>query len=571
MKGFFKNKFVLSLTAIIVLAILLRFPYISVYPPSMVQDEVGLGYSAISIAETGKDEWGISYPLVFKSFGDYKPPAFFYVTALLYKIIGWNFALPRITSAIAGIFVVLCGTLWVRKILKSDELGLITGIILAISPWTVHMSRMALESNLGLAFFTTGLLFMADAKKSYLKILLSALFFSLSTNSYHGFRFTVILFLSLLVFSLFFLHLKNIKKFITESKHYFFILILSTLISLPGFLAGGATNRLNQTLTITSGKTAQLYEHKENNCHLSLAKLHPSLTKICRIKYNKFSKPIIIVTSSVINHISPAFLFFSGDTDVGRNPTENGEFFVILFPFWMIGALILLKEYQENLVVLVGYLTSLVPSALSGAPHSIRMSVLIPFAAMVIVIGYKYLKEYFKRIKHFSIVFFSLLFISLGSFSINYLVDTYASHEISGTYLSYAKKAAQLAYEYVQRGYIVYSDHDLYPEPHIYYAYWNRIDPKITQESLGGLYTETAGFERPTQFGEKMHFEEGNIRSLVCNKKYNQPTVFITNDPITLPAQHLIQDNTGSYNIIHVYDLEVIRADKLYWLNYCSS
>jgi len=537
----------------------------------MVQDEVGLGYSAISIAETGMDEWGNKFPLVFKSFGDYKPPAFFYVTAILYKLIGWNFALPRITSAIAGIFVVLCGALWIRKLLNSDELGLFAGLILAISPWTVHMSRMALESNLGLTFFMAGLLFMTYSKKSYLKLVLSALFFSLSTYSYHGFRFTVLLFLGLIIISQLLINLKNIEKFIADSKNYFLILFFSTLMSLPGFLAVGATNRLGQTLTISSSKTAQIYEHKENNCHLTLAQIHPSLVKICRFKFNKFSKPFVIASDSIVQHLSPAFLFFSGDDDVGRNPTESGEFYVILFPLWMIGALFLFNEFKNNVVILAGYFSALIPSALSGTPHAIRMSVLIPFVLVAITLGYKYLRVFFKEIKYFFPILIILLFISLGWFSLNYVVDTYASHEISGTYLSYAKKSAQLSYEYIQKGYLVYADHDLYPEPHIYYAYWNRIDPKTTQASLGGFYTESTGFERPTQFGENLIFEAGNIKSLACNKEYITPTVFFTNDPIVLPAQHIIKDNTGSYDLIHVYELDAIRSDKKALLSFCNS
>jgi len=220
-----KNKFLPLFLVILGLAVLLRFPFLSTFPPSMVQDEVGLGYSAISIAETGRDEWGNSYPIVFKSFGDYKPPAFFYATALLYKLIGWQAVLPRITSAIAGVFIVLMGILWIKKMFKSDELGLVAGLILAVNPWTVHLSRMALESNLGLTFFMAGLNFMSSTKKSYLNMIAAALFFSLSTYSYHGFRFTVILFLSgllLTTIGLNFCKYKNLKKtnIISKNKKY---------------------------------------------------------------------------------------------------------------------------------------------------------------------------------------------------------------------------------------------------------------------------------------------------------------------------------------------------------------
>ena len=64
-----KNKFTLIL--ILVIAVLLRFWQINTLP-SLNPDEAALGYNAYSLLKTGKDEHGISWPLHFKSFSDYK-------------------------------------------------------------------------------------------------------------------------------------------------------------------------------------------------------------------------------------------------------------------------------------------------------------------------------------------------------------------------------------------------------------------------------------------------------------------------------------------------------------------
>ena len=537
----------------------------------MVQDEVALGYTAISIAETGMDEWGNSYPLVFKSFGDYKPPAFFYTTALLYKIIGWNFALPRFTSAIAGLLVVLFGSLWLTKTsLNLTLLGLFAGLLLAISPWTVHMSRMALESNLGLAFFTGGLLFLSYAKESKYKLLLSALLFSLSTYSYHGYRFTVLLFFVGLIVATAVLNIKTIKKSLPVLKIYGAVLLLSTLLSLPGFLSGGATNRLDQTLLITSDKATQLYEHKQNNCHVTYTKLHPRLSKVCRVAYNSLTKPIIITVESYIAHLSPSFLFFDGDDAAGRNPTTTGQLYLLTFPLWLVGVLVLIKEYKKYIPIIVGYFVALIPSAVAGTPHSIRLSVLIPFVVAVLTIGFKFTKKYLQKVKYFTEIVSVLLFLSLISFTFNYAIDSFATHEYEQAYLSFAKDSARLSHEYIQNGFTVYSDYDLYPEPHVYYAYWNKIHPTVTQESLQKLISETEGFERPSRFGDSLFFEDGKLKTLTCDKTYSQPTVFFTNDPIELPAQHLIRENTNSYTFIYVYEMEKLRADPKKLLSFCN-
>ncbi len=555
MKFFNNHRFAILLTLILGLATLLRFSFLSVFPPAMLQDEVGVGYAAISIAETGKDEWGTSFPLIFKSFGDYKAPGFIYATALLYKIIGWQEILPRITSAIAGVFIVLLGTLWIRKLFKSDELGLVAGLLLATNPWTIHLSRMALESNLGLAFFMAGLLFMSYASKSYFKLGASAVFFSLSTYTFHSFRYAVILFLFATIFGTLLIHYKELKKKSTFLKSTLLILLFSTILSLPGFFAKGATGRLNQTLIITSSDHIKLYEHYENNCHGTFIEINPKLTILCKLKYNKFTRQILIGTESLVKHFSPDFLFLSGDKEVLRNPTQGGQFFLFLLPFWMIGSLLLLKDFKKYYVLILGYFLALVPSAVSGNPHATRLSILIPFVLITFILGYQFFKEYFKKYKYFTHIFTVTLFIFLGFFIVKYSVDTFATHEITATYLSYAKKVAVLEGEYVKKGYTVYADHDLYPEPHMYYAYFNKIDPRTTQESFAKVYEESAGFSRPKQFGENVFFDTGDISALDCEENKVHPTVFITNDAISnLEPTTTIKDNTRLYSFVYVYE-----------------
>ena len=68
------------LIGILVLAAALRLVNLSSVPPHLTQDEASLGYNAYSILKTGKDEYGQLLPVVFKSFGDYKPGLYIYLT-----------------------------------------------------------------------------------------------------------------------------------------------------------------------------------------------------------------------------------------------------------------------------------------------------------------------------------------------------------------------------------------------------------------------------------------------------------------------------------------------------------
>ena len=100
-----KNKFTLIL--ILVIAVLLRFWQINTLP-SLNPDEAALGYNAYSLLKTGKDEHGISWPLHFKSFSDYKPGGYVYLALPFIKIFGLTplaVRLPNLILSVLTIFV----------------------------------------------------------------------------------------------------------------------------------------------------------------------------------------------------------------------------------------------------------------------------------------------------------------------------------------------------------------------------------------------------------------------------------------------------------------------------------
>ena len=84
----------LILLTIIIFAFLIRaLPFWQ--PPSLNWDEVSLGYDAYSLLKTGRDQWGIPLPVIFRAFGDYKLPVYEYLA------VPFVFS-PRLVSVIAG-------------------------------------------------------------------------------------------------------------------------------------------------------------------------------------------------------------------------------------------------------------------------------------------------------------------------------------------------------------------------------------------------------------------------------------------------------------------------------------
>jgi len=85
----------------------LRLWQLSAVPNGLTWDEAAIGYNAFSILKTGKDEHGAFLPIIFKSFGDYKPGLYIYLTVPAVAIFGLNEFAVRFPSAIAGILAIL--------------------------------------------------------------------------------------------------------------------------------------------------------------------------------------------------------------------------------------------------------------------------------------------------------------------------------------------------------------------------------------------------------------------------------------------------------------------------------
>jgi len=127
-------------------------------PRGFFRDEAALGYNAFSIWTSGKDEFGATLPLVFRSFEVFFLPLYVYITAPLVGFFGLSEFSSRLLSSLSGIaslfFVYLIGKkIWDKKT------GIFALLVLAVSPWHIFYSRGAFEGNLALTLFTSGFYF----------------------------------------------------------------------------------------------------------------------------------------------------------------------------------------------------------------------------------------------------------------------------------------------------------------------------------------------------------------------------------------------------------------------------
>src|SRR3989344_7737190 len=156
---FKKNIYLIILTFVFLLAFFLRFYNLGSNPPSLTWDEASLGYNAYSILKTGADEYGNKLPLSIRSFDDYKPPLYVYLTIPFVALFGLSEFSVRLPSAIIGALSVIVIYFLVKEFLqrwdkKHQELiALVSALFLAISPWQLQFSRGAFEGNIGIFFY----------------------------------------------------------------------------------------------------------------------------------------------------------------------------------------------------------------------------------------------------------------------------------------------------------------------------------------------------------------------------------------------------------------------------------
>ena len=223
-----KKYFWLWLIVIILIGGVLRMIGLDKNPPHIGNDEISIAFDSYSLRTTGKDGYGIKWPLSFRSHRDYKAPLYAYLNMPFNFIFGNNEYGIRFLSALVGTLGILMVAL-MGRFFKKEELGLIAAVLLALNPKAVFVSIMAYESNLGMILTSLGvyLLFLFREKPKKWYLILSGLFFGFSIWAYHTQKGLV----PLLLVALPWLCRKEIKL-----RKWFLLWLTAFLVILPIFL-----------------------------------------------------------------------------------------------------------------------------------------------------------------------------------------------------------------------------------------------------------------------------------------------------------------------------------------------
>jgi len=490
MKGFIKRYSLgIILFCIVVLAGAIRFYQIDTMPVSLYWDEAAIGYNAYSIAQTGKDEYGIPHPFLFKSFNDYKASGYIYLTVIPVSVFGLNEFSIRFWSAFLGTVTVFLSFLFVRSLFhlldtdkKSVTIALITALLLAISPWHIQFSRVGFEANVALFLivFASWLLIknIPHIGKSFI---ISTICFALSFYFYRSVYVFTPLFLlgSIVIFRSDFIRQRK-NKYLLLGILTFFLLFLPFL---PSMLSSQGMIRAKQTSVFTV-----LFE---DLMQASIKRQELGDPQWAQIVFNRRVIYVEQIVKNYFSHFTPKFLFFEGDSNARHRTIGFGTLYIWEAPFLLIGIFMLftLSKKVRNFILLWILVAPLAASVALPAPHALRSLNMLPMPQLLVAMGLVY-AYYWVRPKirpFFLLIICIVVFTSFISYANSYKMTLYVLGK-------------EWAYGYKQLATYVFKNEDAYDkiivsghywQPYVYFLFYKQYDPGKFQ-----------------QYGNKMQFDK---------------------------------------------------------------
>lgn len=525
--SFIKNN--KSLVVILILGAALRLWGLSGNPPHLTSDEAALGYNAYSILKTGKDEHGEFLPVIFKSFGDWKPGLYIYLLAPFVAALGLNEWSVRLPSAFAGIVAVWLIYLVVQKLFKHSRWALLSALFLAISPWHLQFSRGAWEANIALTLTLGGIYFFLKAVDGGPRNLpLSAAFFALTLWTYQGAKLSSTLVVLGLGAAFWWSFIKIPRKIIINS------VLLGILISVPVLIS------------LVQGKTGRLEIYSifsyERSPETVQEILKPDKVGINSWQYVLFHPERLNFARGILarwfNHYSPRFLFFEGDWSSTRHSVPNAGVILLLDALFLLTGLAVLSRIGRNnaaILLWIWLLLAPLPAALSkDSIQAVRSFNMVIPLAIILALGAALLWEKAKSFGRYRLFFYSLFSILYLSNYLYYL-DQYWVHapQKNSQYWQYGYKqmvgkATPLMSKYEEV--VIKQD---YAQPYIFFLFYQRYDPVKYQ----GLAEEVYIPNRYGDVGLVSRLDNISFRDINWSGDRGMTGKLFIIDPIKVPVE----------------------------------
>ncbi len=548
------------LLLIVTVGFCIRLYRIDTAPKGALIDELHFGYIANSLFQTGKDEHGASWPIIFKGFGDSKLPGYGYALIPFVAAFGTSIFTIRLPSMLAGTALIALMYWLITELGFSKRAGLLAALIVAVSPWSFFLSRIGFESNLALFFFVIGLAALVkgsrSGQRSWLAVGLAS--FSLTWYSYIAYRPVTI---ALIAVWLMMLWLNKKNKVLKQS---IFPLIIFVVLLLPLFGSSAFSansTRVSQVGIFADQGLALQIDENRTFC----AEHFPRL--LCDAVWNK----PILATQTLVRRFyttfSPEFLVLEGEYQetVFLSVREFAQFYSVLYPFFLIGVVWLATSTRRekamlnwNWFILAGLIAAAIPALIAGDPQKVRLSPLLPFVIVCIVAGVELACGMFrKKVALCYIGLVLLVGIILGQ-TTRYLVAYFGVHTSKNDYVyqSYLPDLHSFLKPLDSDNLIVFKP--FYSDPLMFYAFYTGMPPSLYQQIavLGEL--EQSGFQHTVELGSQAIVATVDPQTAACLalERGKQFAVLVTNEQYDAEVVYSGKSANGVHTYVSVYRTE---------------
>jgi len=433
-----KNR-ILALLAILGLAFVLRIILINKVPAGLQADEGVSLYHSFSLAETGRDPLGYSWPVHFSGFGWGENTTLAYILIPLVKLVGLQQIWPyRLFMVLLHLIFILFGYLLAKELFGS-KIALLSSLFLALSPWDMVLSRLLFNVSLLPLLYMAGLYFLLKGIRHGRKwgFLWAGLIFSLSFYTYAlSFLWVPLLLIILLI--VFGNEINKLRKL-----DYLVFLVPLCILSLPIILF-----HLKTQTGILPNLTSWL--------NLSWPPL--TVTRFNQVSFLGFAAylwPIYFLRNYFL-HFSPIFLLSNATLSIF--PKALGITCLFSFPFLIFGLLAAIAKFrQQNYkLILIWLLLAPIPVAftMESLPHPLRFINAMPVLEILMAIGFYPLYQYYLKLgdkkKYYLATFLIFIILNLGL----YFYDFYKIYP-QDSFLAF-QGADQEITNYIQSNYAHY-------------------------------------------------------------------------------------------------------------------
>lgn len=393
----------LILFGILLLALVLRIYKLNAN--TMYGDELTMVYDTYSISRTAKDQMGNFLPVTFEM-GAGRPGGYIYFSVPFVATLGVNEYGIRALSLLSGMGIVLLvyliGERWFSK-----RTALIASFLAAISMWGVGLSRGAYESNFALFLSLLGIYSFLKAKTNVKYLLLSTLSFGLAIHTYPTYKFSLFLFIPLLIWHENWFRKKYVKAKKTIVLLSVLIIAVFGLVSIHQTFFGISEARFSE-INIFSSKDLKESVLQKVNYERTISNSNPLLSKVL------LNRPISYATyylNNYLKNLSVEYLLISGDGNPRHNMFQMGLLFWFEIITVILGMVFGWIKYKRTTILLLLWVF-IVPlaTAMVGPPHTLRNSFMFPAFCFLSALGVTYLFAKPKSvIKKLLIIFLALL------------------------------------------------------------------------------------------------------------------------------------------------------------------